>query len=488
MSTTVMNAATKTIMSAYLDRLQAALADSGFGGQVLIMQSNGGVMSAVEAKHRPVATLMSGPVGGVAASINTARDSESAANLLTLDMGGTSADVALIDNGEALTRTVGQIGGWPVMVPMIDIHTIGAGGGSIARVDRFGSLRVGPESAGAVPGPACYRNGGRKATVTDANLVLGRINPEYFLGGSLQLGIAEARRALDEHVGAAYGMTTEEAAEAVVTVVNSTMVRLLWEVMIARGMDPREFSLLAFGGAGPLHACELAQALGMTEVIVPAQPGTFSAYGMIAADVRHDHEQMMVGHTNAISAAEVDRTYRLLEGQARRQAEQDAVAPEPAAVELVRTAEVRYSGQQHALSVELNQAPLTDLEGLRELFEAKHERLYGFRRDDTDVEVLRLQVSSIARVAAPSNDDHPTRLNHGEPESFATRQLFIRGEKVDVPVFRRSDVPRGATLTGPTCIEESGSTTYLPLDSTLRVDERGQLRIALAHDAAQVWV
>ena len=250
-STTVINAATKPIVSRYVERLESSLSDAGFNGRVMIMQSNGGHMSAADARRRPAATLMSGPVGGVAGAAALTRRADETLDLVTLDIGGTSADAAIIDKGDPVTRTVGHVGRWPVMVPMVDIEAIGAGGGSIARVDEFGSLSVGPQSAGAVPGPVSYGQGGTEPTLTDANLILGRINPDNFLGGALQLDLEGARAAMQGKIAAHYDMSCEAAAEGVITVLNSNMVRFLGEAVIGRGYDPRSFSLLAYGGAGP---------------------------------------------------------------------------------------------------------------------------------------------------------------------------------------------------------------------------------------------
>ncbi len=476
-STTVINSAAKPVVSRYLADLEAALTEQGFAGQVLIMQSNGGVMSVTDARRRPVATLMSGPVGGVAAATELVRSDGSLQNLVTLDIGGTSADVAILDQGEPVSRTLGQMGAWPVMVPMVEINAIGAGGGSIARVDPFGALLVGPESAGAIPGPACYGHGGTFATVTDANLLLGRLNPAYFADGDLALDLGAASSAVSENVADHYGMTPEEASLGIVTVIDSTMARLLWEVMIGSGYDPRDFSLLAFGGAGPLHACGLARALGIREVVVPPRPGTFSAYGMIAADIRHDLERMVIGSERAADE-ELALAFAELEATALAQIESEHAGYER--VEFRRFAELRYAGQHHPLSVEVpaSDGPLGIVAGVQAAFQEKHDRLYGFRRDDTPVELLRIQLSAIGRVH---------RMNGGRNEVAKrsacrpreVRRLYLGDESCDAPVFRRTDLGVGSTLSGPCVVEEATSTTYLPPEFELEVDAGGNLRIAV---------
>jgi N-methylhydantoinase A len=419
---------------------------------------------------------MSGPVGGVAAAVELAGRTGAETNLVTLDIGGTSADVSIIDRGDPVTRTLGQVGSWPVMVSMVDIHSIGAGGGSIARVDDFEALAVGPQSAGASPGPACYGRGGEDATVTDAHLVLGRLNPSYFAGGDLELDPNAARRAIAEHVASHYGMTLEQAALGIITVINSTMARLLWEVMIGQGYDPRDFSLLAFGGAGPLHACELAEVLGIAEVIVPAGPGTFSAYGMIAADIRHDFERMMVSE-RAPADDELVAAYAELERLALRQIESEHIGYERVAFR--RLAELRYEGQHHALAVELPPASENGaglLMAAREAFHEKHQRLYRFRRDDAVVELLRIQVSATGRV---ERVDHRRDVPDftATPLPSAQRRLHLAEGYQDAPVFRRADLPVGFEVAGPCLIEEPSSTTYLPPACLLTVDQDGNLRI-----------
>jgi N-methylhydantoinase A len=471
-STTVSNAAAKPLVAKYMESLEDQLAGGGFAGQVLIMQSNGGVMSGVEARHRPVATLMSGPIGGVTGALDIARLLGPDTNLVTLDIGGTSADVAIIDRGEAVSRAVGHIERWPIMVPMIAIESIGAGGGSIARADEFGALTVGPESAGANPGPACYGRGGDHATVTDANVVLGRINPSYFLGGALDLDVDASHRVVDENVAEPLGMDVEQAAEGVITVINSNMRRLLWEMMIGQGYDPRGFKLLAFGGAGPLHACQLAQALGIGEVIIPREPGTFSALGILGADVRHDLERMVVS-TAHLGDGGVGEAYAELEAEGRERIEAQHAGYER--IDFIRTAELRYVGQDHPLSVELEgdeDSPLTRAE---ELFQEKHERLYGFRRHDIPVELFRLQVSAVARREHPVNHV-PSNGASAAPDA---RRLWASGGWQDAACYQRDGLTVDAVIVGPCVIEEPGSTTYIPAGFTARADAHGLLHVTV---------
>jgi N-methylhydantoinase A len=406
------------------------------------------------------------------------RAEPSLANVVTLDIGGTSADVAILDEGEPVTRTLGEIGSWPVMVPMIEVQSIGAGGGSIARVDAFGALLVGPESAGSSPGPACYGRGGSAATVTDANLVLGRLNPSYFAAGELDLDVSAARASIEEQVANPHSMSLDEAALGIVTVIDSTMARLLWEVMIGRGYDPRDFALLAFGGAGPLHACALAQTLGIREIVVPVGPGTFSAYGMIAADVRRDLERMLIGN-DGVSDEKLALAFAELEALALAEIEAEHAGYER--VDFRRFAELRYAGQHHPLSIELPSSgddSSAVLEAVDATFHEKHQRLYGFRRDDVAVELLRIQLSALGRIARVEAQTHGMSLPQ-EPKPIGTRRLYVGAGSREAPVFRRSDLGIGSSLTGPCVVEEPTSTTYLPPEFELKVDGLGNLRVAV---------
>jgi N-methylhydantoinase A len=362
-----------------------------------------------------------------------------------------------------------------VMVPMVDIEAIGAGGGSIARVDEFGALSVGPQSAGAVPGPVSYGKGGSEPTVTDANLLLGRINPENFLGGELVLDVEAARAAIDEKIAARYSMSWEQAAEGVITIVNSNMVRFLREAVIGRGYDPRSFSLLAYGGAGPLHGCELAAALEMKQVLVPVHPGTFSAYGILTADARYDLDRMVMGLD--VTSEDLGRMFSELEARGREQLEAERL--DHARVDCLRSMELRYAGQDHPLAVELP-ASNGDLVGsAQRRFHEKHRRLYGFERDDTPVELVRLQVSVIGRTPAPA--DVGGGLAAPEvtttPTPRATRQLYADGGWTDASIYERAALEPANRIVGPAVVEEAGSTTYVPERWALTVLDDGTLQL-----------
>jgi N-methylhydantoinase A len=473
-STTVINAATKPIMTTYLGDLEQQLADRGFGGRLLIMQSNGGVTAAADARERPIASLMSGPAGAVAGAVRLARELGSATNLVTLDIGGTSADVAVIDRGDATSRTVAEIGEWPVSVPSIDIESIGAGGGSLASVDLFGALTVGPDSAGALPGPACYGRGGTRATVTDAHVVLGRIDSTQVLGGTVALDAAAAHRAVAEAVARPYAISVEQAAAGIVTVVNANMTRLLWEMVIGRGRDPRDFSLLALGGGGGLHACELAHGLGMRSVIVPPDPGAFSARGMLSADARHDFSQTIPAGSADSNPAAIDMTFSELERAALARYKRQASGDDE--IELRRMFEARYDGQRGGVQVEVpsHLRGRAAIDAAVAAFEDEHDRLFGFRRSGRQVVIVRVQLSLFGMRGTTAAPHPPTPR---ATASTSTRPVYVDEAHHDATVLDRAALRSSFSIEGPCVIEEATGTTYVPPGWSVRTDPNLNLHI-----------
>ena len=382
-STAVVNAATLPVLGGYLDRLDDALGERGFTGELMIMQSSGGVMSSDDARIRPAATLMSGPVGGVVGACAVA-EVLGGADLITVDIGGTSADVAVLDRGRPVQATAGGFGGWPILMPMVDIRSVGAGGGSLARVDAHGALMVGPESAAAVPGPACYGRGGVRPTVTDANAVLGRISPGRFMGGEIPLDLAAARAAIAEHVAEPLGVSVERAAEGILRVMNSNTARLLREVLTEGGHDPRRFSLLAFGGGGGLHACALAEEAGLSGAVVPPHPGTLSAAGILAAGVRHDRSTMFLQPSAQVSDSALAAALARLVDELHS----SSSLREPV---VALAADIRYVGQGHAVSVPVGPRP--DVVGVVADFHREHDRLFRASRPEAPTEFVRLSAA-----------------------------------------------------------------------------------------------
>jgi N-methylhydantoinase A len=450
LATTVVNAYVGPLMTAHLGRLGTAAP-----GGVRVMQSNGGLVGAAAAAAEPVRTVLSGPAGGVAGAADRARRA-GFTRIVTLDMGGTSTDVSLID-GEPAFRSETDVGGMPVRVPAVDIHTVGAGGGSLARLDAGGALRVGPESAGADPGPACYGRGTRP-TVTDADLVLGRLVEDEFLGGEMRLDVARARRALAP-LARRLGRSVEAAAAGVVAVVTAAMERALRVITVERGHDPREFTLVAFGGAGGLHAAELARALGIGRVYVPRHPGLLSAWGVLAAEPMRDVARTL--RRVAPPTAMLERGLRELAGDARRAMAADGVRRP----RLERALDVRYAGQSYEVTVPY--AP-----GWQRAFHARHRQLFGHADPDRPLEVVTLRIRARGERLALPRDAAP---GHAATRPRVTRRVSFDGRSRRTPVHRRDDLRAGAVLRGPAVICEYSATTVVPPGWRLAVDRLGGL-------------
>ena len=458
-STTVVNAYVSPIMSRYLGRLdRESQADP-----VHIMSSSGGAVPVERAIREPVHTVLSGPAGGVVGALAWARRSGSD-RIITFDMGGTSTDVSLCP-GKLLHTREFEIAGQPVAVPVIDIHTVGAGGGSLARVDAGGALRVGPESAGADPGPICYDRGGTEVTVTDAHVWLGRLPPEAFLGGE---GALHRDRIQGPMTGLAdaLGKSREGAAEGVLAVVNTAMERALRVISVERGFDPAEFVLVAFGGAGALHVAELAMRLGASRALVPPDPGLLSAYGMLAAPPARE-----VSRTLLVSSADPDRsgaleeTFQELEAQAVREMADEG--NDPQSLSVIKSVDARYQGQSFELRV--------PWEDWVETFHRSHESRYGYAREEAPVEAVTLRVVAEGPALPLSHTLLPDA--DGEP-STAQGSVFHEGNEIQVSRVWRKDLRNGHTLRGPALVLEYSSTTWLPPDWRMEVDAWGCLHLS----------
>lgn len=437
-STTLLNAYVRPLMDAYLAQLETA------GRPVSIMQSNGGVMTTSEARRYAVRTLLSGPAGGVVGALAVARES-GFEKILGFDMGGTSTDVSLCE-GSPRETTEGSLEGFPIRVPMLDIHTVGAGGGSIARVDEGGLLRVGPESAGADPGPACYGTGDQP-TVTDAHVVLGRIAADQLAGGGLRIDPLRAAAAVDR-IAARLGLDRVAAAEGILRVANANMERAIRVVSVERGYDPRDFALLAFGGAGGLHACEIAAELGIRTVLVPGQAGALSALGMLLADRVRDYAAGALGRTD------IEERFAGLEARAR--------AELPGA-RLERAADLRYAGQSYELTVPWNpRHPAKP-------FHAAHRKSYGYADPARATEIVTVRVR--ARLTLPRLSLAAQYRRDRSP--VAVRSVFT-GRWRELSVYRREQVPARA-IAGPALVADYGSTTLIPAGWRFRVDPAGNL-------------
>jgi N-methylhydantoinase A len=447
----------------------------------LIMKSNGGVISAEEVVHQPIATVLSGPAAGALGAATLARIA-GFGKVLTLDGGGTSTDVSVVLDGQPTLTTEGSVGGYPSKIQMIDIVTIGAGGGSIASLSPDGTLRVGPQSAGADPGPLCYRRGGTEPTVTDAHLVLGRIPPSL-LGGEVPLDVDAARDGLAA-LGDKLGLSTEKLAAGILEISAWNQANALRQVTVKRGLDVRDFVLTAFGGSGPLLVCRLADILELRAVVVPRDPGNLSAFGLLTVDVMNDYVQTYVTRHAALDRAMFDRIYAELTEQAA--AGLDAEGFEPERQIFGRIADMRYRGQAFEVPVPVNAGP----DEAVAVFHETHEQLYGYSfwdRPEQEVEWVNLRVTGIGRIAplVPSVD--PRAGSDGPPTPVGRRPVLFDESFVDTPVYQRSALGVDAVVAGPAVIEEYGSTVPLHPGFTARVDPLGNLVVTRVAGRGVVW-
>jgi N-methylhydantoinase A len=479
--TTAMSAGLEPVVSAYLSRLEAALSDLGVPAALNVMQSTGGVIDAGTARRKAVNTLLSGPAAGVqgAAYVGARAGDE---DLITMDMGGTSCDVSLVPGGDPVRSSELTVGGYPVRVPMLDVHTIGSGGGSLARVDAGGALRVGPESAGADPGPVCYGRGGEDATVTDAHALLGRIDPGAFLGDDL--GVPEGRvREAFEPLCAELGRPPREAAADVLDVANANMERALNVISTERGRDPRAFTLVAFGGAGPLHGPALARRLGVERVLVPRFAGVLSALGLLVADTVSDHVQAHLARLADLDAAAATETFERLEAAGRDRLDGADVPPDRHAFEWA--VDARYVGQSYELTVEVPR-PLTadDRETVADRFHDRHRRRYGHASPAEPVEVVSLRVTAVGAADPPALDPGEAGAGSVADARRTVRPVVFGGRERETPVYDRGSLPPGGTFDGPAVVEGADATAVVFPDQRGRVDDAGNLVVEAGGDGS----
>jgi N-methylhydantoinase A len=471
LSTTVINAYLQPILARYIAQLDQRLSGAGIATrQKYIMQSNGGMATFAAAARRAVTTVLSGPAGGVTAGVLACGMSGSA-NIITFDMGGTSCDVALIRDGEPLLSSRGKIEGRDLAVPMLDINTVSAGGGTIATVDRFGVLQVGPHSAGAVPGPACYGRGGAAPTITDCNLVLGYLGEDNFLGGRMRLDVAKARAAIEAAVARPLGLDVPEAAEGIIRVIDVKMEEAIKAISTMRGHDLRDFMLLAFGGAGPLHAGRIARDLGMAGVIVPLYPGVFSAIGLLMSDVKHDYIRSKLTPLSEISPADVNGMFERMVAQALDELRDDGFGAEQIRIE--RALDMRYAGQGYEIAVSCSAHSLhdADLKQLRATFDQQHRTMFGHMAPEEPVEIVSYRVRGIGLVPPvemPKFKPAGTTLADAQREM---RRVRFDGREVDCPVYQRERLDVGLTVAGPAILDQFDCTTVICPGQTARVDE-----------------
>ncbi len=472
MSTAVMDAYVAPVIRRYLATLIAEL-ERGFGiRQLHIMESNGGAMTAGAARQKPIQTLLSGPVGGAIGAREIARALDRP-NLICVDMGGTSFDASLIVAGEPSSSSEAEIEGLPIQMSILDIHVIGAGGGSLAWLEG-GHIRVGPESAGADPGPACYGRGGTQPTVTDANLVLGRIDPENFASGGITLDVAAAKRAVGTIAGE-LGLGLEEMAQGILDIINAKMADAIRTITIRRGIDPREFALLAYGGAGPMHAIALADQLDIAEVIVPRHPGTFSAWGMLQTDVRHDCKRTFYAVWDSVDLGVLERAFVELEEEGRGYLRREVIADRDIA--FVRTADFRYRHQEYQINCEVTAGPLDSVR-IREAFDEAYVAQYGHCNAEAKMEIVNLRVIAYGRLKRPPAAKVEVRPRTAPRQSDA----YFNGEARRTALVARDQLAVGETVAGPAVIEEDTATTILRPDWEAVVADGGHLIITRAAD------
>ena len=495
-STTVINAAIRPIVSRYLENIERRLADAGVAARLLVMQSSGGVFGSGAAAQKPVFMVESGPAAGVIASANLGgvighRD------LISFDMGGTTAKVGLIRDGRpSVTKdySVGSYGsagmggeslsGYPVRTPVIDLVEIGAGGGSIAWVDSGGMLRVGPRSAGADPGPVCYRRGGTEPTVTDANVVLGRLNPGYFLGGEIALDVDDAHRAIAERCAEPLGLGVVEAAYGIVEIANAAMVNALRLTSVKRGYDPRDFVLVGFGGAGPVHANAIQRECEMPTLVIPPAPGIFSATGLLGTDLKRDSSITLLQPVDELDAVEVEQAFAALEEVGARELAREGLPRER--IEFARYVDMRYIGQSFELTIPLAETSFgKELAGtLRQRFHAEHDRVYGFSAPAEPAELVSLRLTTVGRTEKP----RLTTLEpaSGPPQPKEHRRVFFAEAAgfYDCPIHDRYAFGAGSSFAGPAVVEELDSTVVVHPGYGVEVDDVGNLVIRKERDGA----
>ncbi|MCT1920769.1 hydantoinase/oxoprolinase family protein [Brevibacterium luteolum] len=474
-NTTVSNAVLGPLVAGYVERLDNQLKDDGYDGDLLLLHSGGGSMTPAMVKRFPVRLAASGIAAGAIAAKHVAEQC-GYDNAVGLDMGGTSTDISLIADGELRVTKEWEVEyGHPIVFPSIEVLTIGAGGGSLAHIDIAGSLRNGPQSAGADPGPACYDQGGTEPTNTDANLLLGRLGTDL-AGGAMTLRRDLAEKAVVETIAEPLGLEPAEAAESIIDVANANMADAVRLVSIRRGLDPRDFALLAFGGAGALHGAEVARELGIPTVVVPPNPGVTSALGCLLVDIQHDLSTMYTAVASTADSDDLEQQFAALESTAAERLRHEGVAE--ADTELKRGISMRYQGQWRSLQVPMGTGPDALTEAVR-TFHEEHERQFAFRQDDNPVEIYQLHLKALGKTPKPAFT--PAEADGSAlPDPVERREVYFDGQWHDTPVYDRDALRPEMELAGPAIINQLDSTTVVPPNTTAVIDEWLNIRIHLS--------
>lgn len=479
MSTTVINAYIAPVLSRYLGRLEGRLREMGVTTPKLyIMQSNGGVSTFQGAGKKPVATVLSGPAGGVIASLGISQMA-GIKNIITFDMGGTSCDVALIHEGNPVITTQGRINQRPISLPMLDIHTVSAGGGTIARIDAVGGLQVGPDSAGADPGPICYGYGGKEVTITDSNLVLGVLNPDHFLGGRMKLDKGKAETLLEEKIARPLGLGLLEAADGILKIINVKMEEAIKAVSSQRGYDIRDFTLVAFGGGGPMHAGRIALDLGIPSLLIPFAPGVTSALGLLMSDVKHDYVRSKLAPLKELDLGEANHLFSQLIEQARAELRSEGFRDNE--MELQPFLDLRYAGQGYELTVPSPMPPFkaADIDLMRQRFDSQHEQAHGHKAESEPVELVSLRLISVGLVPqAKFSPVKPTGKKLAAAR-IGERKIFFGREHgtLNCRIYNRDALEPAHKIAGPAVIEQMDTTTVIHPEQEATVDSYRNLMV-----------
>ena len=478
MSTTVMNSYLGPVMKKYVNNFRESIAQLGIKVEPYVTQSNGSIISIKETIDCPIKTALSGPSAGVIAAAYIGKQCE-ADKIITFDMGGTSADISLIENYTPQVSNERYVEGYPARIPMINIITIGAGGGSIAKIDDGGALKVGPKSAGATPGPACYMRGGENPCVTDANIVLGKLNQKKILGGRMDVDIELAKNAIKTKICDKSNLDMKRAANGIITVVNSNMVRAIRSVSVEKGYDVREFSLMAFGGAGPLHACEVAKELGMKEVLIPPHPGTLCSLGLLLADTKFDLSRTKVMNGEADNLDSINEQFDNMVEQGTGLLDKEGVPADRRYFEFA--IDMRYQRQNFEISIPVPAGKMTE-ETLKKAladFHAEHKRSYGYCKEDAIVQFVSYRVSAIGVIDKPDLKASELHPEAPIPASIEVRQVLFQNsdEYIETPVYLREEFVPGQAIPGPCICEQMDTTLVVPKGWTIHVDGYHNLKI-----------
>jgi len=484
MSTTVLNAYLGPLMKRYVKKFEKTIRDVGITVSPYVTQSNGSIISIKETEECPIRTAVSGPSAGVIGATYIGKQC-GVDKIISLDIGGTSADISLIENGVSTLSSERLVEGYPARIPMLDIVTIGAGGGSLARIDAGGVMKVGPESAGANPGPACYGVGGIEPTVTDANILLGKLNQKKILGGRMAVYPERAEKAIRDYICSKTGIGLYEAANGIISVINSNMIRAIRVVSVERGYDVRDFSLMAFGGAGPLHACEVANELGIGIIIIPPSPGTLCSLGLLMADTKFDLSRSNIMLAKKENLEAINGIFDSMLAEGTGLLDKERVPPERRS--FVRAIDARYEHQNYEITVSLPGSPMTE-EVLRDAIEAfhkEHDKNYGYFDRDKNIQIVNYKLSAIGDIDKPDMHEVSVDKSAPVPRPIETRKVLFQGaqEFVDCNIYDKADMKPGCVIPGPAVIEQMDTTIVITPEWTAHLD--GYFNLRVEHEGGQ---